>query len=455
MPEPPDWLDDGDRRVTEKGNAAKAFAERSYDPVAEEVCVASVTLYPDDCWPVWSEHCTAADLYDPGLRTMMAAFEAAMKARGAAVHLDVVTALQGGRDEALLPRYLGLARCVSWSIGEFVRTVSVLSKQRAAAAQVELALVHYRKATTATEKAWALQRIEGIRFPSVEAPTPPEGRGALLNRLFNETTEGEVGGPSVRTGFNALDRPLAGGFRAAKVYCCGARPQHGKTAFALQLCIPAAKVGRVAFVSLEMQEDDLLRRLASVLGKVSSYVKPKDYGERLSLQIAYSDLSELDFHVWDKPYRKWGNVEEWLAGLHAERPLSLVVVDYLQLMTGHGKQREDQDVTENVQALKRLAKLLQVPVLVLSQVTDDSAPMPNHRYKSRDLAKSRGIEQGCDVIWFLWRPVDCQDQFDDGYCEVQVTKNKFGKSGVVARMHWDGPTYTFSDTDSPVQLNPK
>ena len=468
---PPDWMD-GDapvlsdtppepvkpapRKPVSKhaaiahADAIKAIAERSYDPVSEAVCAGTVIFYPEDAYAQWAKLCTSADLYDPTLRLFVKVLEDKWNERGEAVMWDVLTFMENSGDPALRVRFWDLRRYVVANVELYAKHVALLAKQRAIAVEVERAMQHFYKASTAVEKQWALERIASLNMPAMNEAEQLESRKDMLTRIFDEQTAGTVGGKAVATGLDGLNSLLAGGFRAARLYCCAARPGVGKTSLALQSALAVCEQGRVAFVSLEMQQDDLMRRLASVISKLNAYSRPRDYREEQQMRDAYSALSEKDLHVWDKPVRKWSVVEEWLTALHLERNLSLIVVDYLQIMPGTGgKFREDQDIAENVNALKRQAKLLNCPVLLLSQLNRSAEESGRSRYKLSDLRGGGGIEQGCDVIWFLWQPPEGAAGYDDGYAELQMAKNKFGPRAT-QRLRWDGPTYTFCDDDRPL-----
>lgn len=425
---------------------APLASERLFDIVAERICVASAILDPDG-WEVWRKHCNAAMVYDPNLRHLMHAYEAAHRARGVAVHGDVLEAIDREKDPELWRLAFDLGKWAGGDIERYCRAVAILHEQRKAAAAAAAALRDFHAATSYVEKHEALERVKAIHHPTLDPPAQEEQTTALLLRIQDELEHGRVGGPAVRTSLQWLDDKLGGGLRTDRLYILAARPGGGKTSLALGMAIVAAQDGhRVAVVSLEMSKEDLLRRAASWISGVNAYTRFRDDDDRMRFRDALAELQDLDLHVWDKPLKSFDEMAEWLTALHSEKPLGMVMVDYLGLMPGRGEDREDLNITKNTQDCKNLSKTLKVPVVLLAQPNRMAESQGRTRYRMSDLNGSSGIEAAADAVIFLWRPKDGDRAYEDGYAEIDMQKNRHGPTGV-GRLQWNGPRFRFEDSN--------
>lgn len=211
------------------------------------------------------------------------------------------------------------------------------------------------------------------------------------------------------TGFVKLDE-CTGGFRAGQLIIIAARPAMGKTAFALNIAAHAAtKLGKTAAVfSLEMSKESLLSRLLCSQARVDGQryqagVLSKD--ELRRLQVAAHELSETNLYLDDSAGVNLMDMHSKLRRLKAERGLSMVVVDYLQLMSVSGKvESRVQEVSQLSRGLKLLSKELEVPFVVLSQLSRATETrVGDHRPQLSDLRESGSIEQDADIVGFLFR----------------------------------------------------
>jgi replicative DNA helicase len=210
------------------------------------------------------------------------------------------------------------------------------------------------------------------------------------------------------TGFKDLDK-LFSGLRAGDLIVLAARPGLGKTAFALNVAVNAAKAGgAVAFFSLEMPSEQLIQRVVCTEGKVnlknirSGSVHNADWPKIIK---AGNTLSKCDFWIDDSSAL---TVTELRA--KARRQLrgkkdGLIVVDYLQLMESGYRQNKDRhlEVAEFTRGLKLLAKDLKVPIIVLSQLNRQSENSKDRRPQLFNLRESGAIEQDADIVMFIDR----------------------------------------------------
>jgi replicative DNA helicase len=220
--------------------------------------------------------------------------------------------------------------------------------------------------------------------------------------------------PGLSTGFPDLDRKL-GGLRPSRVYVLAARPKMGKTALVLQMALTVAKqsVG-VGFVSLEMARGELAERALANEGCVDAgkmvrgEVRAND--EWRDLLAAAERLATLGLYVSDRPAQTMAAIRAKAKRLAQRcaaegRSLGLLVVDYLQLMggdAGPGANRE-QVISGISRGLKLLSKEMEIPIVVLSQLSRKVEERAEKRPMPSDLRESGAIEQDADAILFIYR----------------------------------------------------
>ena len=255
------------------------------------------------------------------------------------------------------------------------------------------------------------------------APVSELAPGALemIQRLYE--AEGEVTG--VETGFEDLDR-LTTGFHKSDLVILAARPAMGKTAMALNAIWYAAGVKGlpVAIFSLEMSKEQLVQRLISQTTRIrtqdlrSGNVKAEDWPK---LVRGVAEVSRAPIWIDDtagitlmEMRAKTRRLASRLSA-QGEMPLSLVVVDYLQLMVGSGARSENrqQEVAEISRGLKVLARDLDVPVLAVAQLSRAVEQRHDKRPLLSDLRDSGSIEQDADMVMFLYRDEYYNPDSDD------------------------------------------
>jgi replicative DNA helicase len=240
------------------------------------------------------------------------------------------------------------------------------------------------------------------------------------------------------TGFKRLDE-MTGGLHPGELIIVAGRPSMGKTALALNIAQHAAKMNRtVAVFSLEMSKEALLTRLLCAGARVDSHrfrLGYLDAEERRRLQATASELVEAPLYIDDTSGSNLMDMHAKLRRLKAERPLGLVVLDYLQLMGGRGRfENRVQEISALSRGLKLLAKELNVPMLVLSQLSRASETRPgDHRPQLSDLRDSGSIEQDADVVAFIFREEVYKPDREDlrGEAELLLTKQRNGPTGKI------------------------
>ncbi len=241
----------------------------------------------------------------------------------------------------------------------------------------------------------------------------------------------------VASGFNDLDN-LTAGFQDSDLIIIAARPSMGKTALALNIAYNAAykDTKHVAFFSLEMSREQLVRRLLSSAGEVDASNLRRAFLSTMewsNLQTAAGYLLDCSIYIDDTPAATVLDIRAKSRRLKADGKLDMLIIDYLQLMRGRADvHSREQEISEISRSLKALAKELKVPVVVLSQLNRKVEERPNKRPQLADLRESGAIEQDADVVIFIYRDeVYREDSPDQGIAEIIVGKQRNGPTGKV------------------------
>lgn len=248
----------------------------------------------------------------------------------------------------------------------------------------------------------------------------------------------------VPTGFIDLDYKTAG-LHGSELILVAARPAMGKTAFALNIAANAALRAKtpVAIFSLEMSKDQLVNRVLCSEAMVDSNKvrtgKLED-DDWTKLASSIGPLSESEIVIDDTPGITVNEIRTKCRKLKIEKNIGLVIIDYLQLVTGSNKRvgSREQEIAEISRALKILAKELDVPVIALSQLSRAVEQRTDHRPMLSDLRESGSIEQDADIVMFLYRDeVYDKESSKKGIAEVIIAKQRGGSTGTVELL-WMG-----------------
>ena len=243
----------------------------------------------------------------------------------------------------------------------------------------------------------------------------------------------------ISTGFAKLDE-MTGGMHGGDLCIIAARPSMGKTALALNIAQHVAlKLKQtVAVFSLEMSKESLLTRMLCAAARVDSQKFRNGYlnkEERDKLNRALHQLVEAPLFIDDTAGIHIMDMHAKLRRLQQEHKLGLVIVDYLQLMTAPGRhENRNQEVSTLSRGMKLLAKELNVPMLVLSQLSRAvETRQGDHRPQLSDLRESGSIEQDADLVGFIFREEVYHREREDlrGLAELIVAKQRNGPVGTV------------------------
>ncbi|EZP74796.1 replicative DNA helicase [Parageobacillus genomosp. 1] len=248
--------------------------------------------------------------------------------------------------------------------------------------------------------------------------------------------KGEVTG--IPTGFTELDR-MTSGFQRSDFIIVAARPSVGKTAFALNIAQNVATKANenVAIFSLEMSAQQLVMRMLCAEGNINAQnlrtgkLTPEDWGK---LTMAMGSLSNAGIYIDDTPSIRVSDIRAKCRRLKQESGLGMVVIDYLQLIQGSGRNRENrqQEVSEISRSLKALARELEVPVIALSQLSRSVEQRQDKRPMMSDIRESGSIEQDADIVAFLYRDdYYNKDSENKNIIEIIIAKQRNGPVGTV------------------------
>ena len=265
----------------------------------------------------------------------------------------------------------------------------------------------------------------------------------------NSRNQGNVVG--IPTGFKDLDN-LTSGLHRSDLIILAARPAMGKTAFALNIAQQTAtKAGAsVLIFSLEMSKEQLGQRLLAIQARVemqklkTGSLDRKDWDR---LNMALDELHSSKIFIDDTPGVSIMEMRNKCRRLKAEHGLDLVVIDYLQLMQGDGRSDNiQQEISAISRNLKLLAREMDCPVIVLSQLSRAVEQRTDHRPILSDLRESGSIEQDADIVIFLYRDDYYNPDNTDkhGICEVNLAKHRSGPTDKV-ELTWVERYTKFSD----------
>jgi replicative DNA helicase len=243
----------------------------------------------------------------------------------------------------------------------------------------------------------------------------------------------------ISTGFAKLDE-MTGGLHGGDLFIIAARPSMGKTALALNIAQHVALKNKqtVAIFSLEMSKESLLTRMLCAAARVDSQRFRAGFlsqEERRKLNHSLHELVEAPLYIDDTSGVHLMDMHAKLRRLQQEHKLGLVIVDYLQLMTILGRtENRNQEVSALSRGMKLLAKELNVPMMVLSQLSRAvETRQGDHRPQLSDLRESGSIEQDADVVGFIFREEVYHREREDlrGLAELIIAKQRNGPVGTV------------------------
>lgn len=274
-------------------------------------------------------------------------------------------------------------------------------------------------------------------------------RGFLqIENVFNN--KGQVSG--VSSGFTDLDSKTSG-FQKGDMILIAARPSMGKTTFALNIAENAALRGgkSIAVFSLEMSKEQLSYKLLCSQANVDMLrlrtgdLQDKDWE---NIARASGPLASANIYIDDTAGTSVMEMRSKCRKLKMEHGIDLIIIDYLQLMSGSSQsESRQQEVSEISRSIKALAKEMQCPVIALSQLSRAPEQRADHRPMLSDLRESGSIEQDADLVMFLYRDEYYDKETEDkNVAECIIAKQRNGPVGTV-KLAWLGQYSRFGNLD--------
>jgi replicative DNA helicase len=274
---------------------------------------------------------------------------------------------------------------------------------------------------------------------------------AAFKALMERRRLGEVEG--LTTGFKQLDKKT-GGLCAPRMIILAGRPAHGKTGIALNIATHVAKAGgKVLFVSQEMGQLELFERLVSGEGLIdNTHLRDIAYLPRVQadgvwrkMEGAIGRIRPIPLWIDDTPGRTAVQIESAARRMHGRYGLSLLVVDYIQLLEAEhgGRESRQEQVSKISRRMKRIAMALKIPVLVLAQLNRDVEKREDRVPRKSDLRETGALEQDADQVILIHRPEEYDANDRPGEADLILAKNRFGPVGTVT-VNFHGPTTSFS-----------
>ena len=445
------------------------------DLTAEQSLLGAMLVDPN-CIPEVIEQVRADDFYAEENKRI---FETIYSMFNGAQRIDPVTVLDmltrmGYYDEAGGRAYLFQLMEVTpgaRNVNEYVRIVrdkSLLRQLADAGSEIQ------QNALEAHGEASGIAELAEQRIYSIRQGREIKGLSRLsevIADLYTELDErarsdSEI--PGMSTGFHALDTALTG-LNKSDLILIAARPGMGKTAFALNVALNAAKASvknkergdkkgtGVCVFQLEMGKEQLASRFLSSEALIESQKLKTgnlDGDDWVKIARASGVLAGLNIYVDDNPAITVAEIKAKCRRLGDE--LGLIVIDYLQLMTtGQRSENRVQEISSITRNLKIMAKEMNVPIIALSQLSravEKQGNNSSHRPQLSDLRDSGSIEQDADCVLFLYRDSYYASQNPDGAevdadtAECIVAKNRHGETSTVP-LGWDGAHTRFMDVD--------
>ena len=278
---------------------------------------------------------------------------------------------------------------------------------------------------------------------------------AVIVGILNELSElcanpDKQGIQGLKSGFPSLDKYIHG-LNKSDLLIVAARPGMGKTSFAMNMATNVAKYHpekSICVFNLEMSKEQLVKRMLSSEGRISSELMSTgrfDPAQWRNLADAAFVLSNMNIYIDDSSAI---TVNEMKAKLRRVDNLGLIVIDYLQLISsGRRDLNRVNEISEMTRNLKIMAKELNVPIIVLSQLARSAEKKDDKRPMLSDLRDSGSIEQDADIVLFLYRDSYYNKEAEDQRaCKCIVAKNRHGETNDI-NMIWDGQYTRFTDVE--------
>jgi replicative DNA helicase len=328
------------------------------------------------------------------------------------------------------------------SYADIVRDLSILRSLQSISAdihsQAESKVRPLEIAETAERKIFELMQEKDDREPVMLKDALEEALIAVEQRYSGAAI-------AMPTGLSDLDELLGGGFHKGSLNILAARPKAGKTACACTMALSSARSGgAIYFASLEMPRREIANRMIAITSGWPTDAIMKDHNSSDAISFAITTLSEMKIMIDDEVGLTVGKLRSRARKMQRKIGLTMIVVDYLQLMRGEGQNRE-QEIASISRGLKGMSKELDIPILCLAQVNRDCESRADKRPMMSDLRESGAIEQDADLIMMIYRDEVYNKESElKGIAEILVRANRHGPCGEILTM-FNGALTKFSN----------
>jgi replicative DNA helicase len=290
---------------------------------------------------------------------------------------------------------------------------------------------------------------EITKLQSDLADAHEDGMQNIVSKTIDYIDDLKENGAGLSTGFKDIDK-LLNGLRNGTLTVIAGRPSMGKSTLAMNFANNISKNKSVLFYSLEMTQVQLMMKIVSSetdipLWKVERNQLTEDENDRWYKALA--EAGDKNMTIIDKGGVSAEDIVVKARQLHGEKSLGVIIVDYLQIMN-YDKSKEVSELGNITRALKYLSKELDIPVILLSQLSRGVEYRGNKRPLMSDLRSSGEIEQDADVIIMCYRDeyYTKEASTEKGMAEIIIAKNRMGQSGSV-ECRFEGDYSKFSDTE--------
>lgn len=410
---------------------------------AEQSIISSMIQNPD-CVDDVLDSLVADDFLSPMARV---AFTSIVELTNSGMEIDILTVAEKIDNLDYITEIITDGH--TFGVKVAVDLIKKESSRRKALKSLEQAKDRVVGAETVEEQVQALEAVaDSVESGEPEYKTLPEIMKSALKR-FSDKINGKVA-KGIQTGFDSLDARL-GGLVRGNMIVVGARPAMGKTTFAMNIAENVSYGGgKVLVFSMEMSNDEIADRMIANASNIPmNILRNPEYtedsfglGEQQKLELGLKKVKTIDNRliIIDRPAMHVDHVRNIARKFNRGQKLDLIVIDYLQLMRATAKTRFD-EISEVSRSIKAMAKQLDVPVIVLSQLSREVEKRSDSRPVNSDLRESGQIEQDADIIMFLYRDEVYNNKDSNpnkGLAEVITSKFRNGQTGtdyLEAKLH--------------------
>jgi len=270
----------------------------------------------------------------------------------------------------------------------------------------------------------------------------------IVSKTIDYIDDVSVNGTGLSSGFESLDA-LTSGFRQGSLNVVAGRPSMGKSTLALNIANHLSSAKNVLFFSLEMSQVQLMLKIVSSETNLPLHKIERNQLTANEEQFFYEKLAHAgnkSMTIIDKGGLSVKDISSIARKMNVERSVDVILIDYLQIMR-YDKGREISELGNITRELKYLSKELQIPVILLSQLSRGVESRENKRPYMSDLRSSGEIEQDADIVMFVYRDdYYHRDTPDRGLAELIVAKNRMGQIGFV-KCEFHGDYSKFKDVE--------